>query len=290
MQAIVITGSSRGIGAQTAVLAARQGYAVCVNYRSRSDAAHGVVAQIQGSGGEAFAFRADCADELAVREMFDAVAARYGEAHALVNNAGILGGRTPIKDLDIGVLREVVETNIVGTIVCAREAVRRMSLSQGGHGGSIVNVSSVATRHGSPGNCVHYAATKGAVDTFTLGLAKEVISQGIRVNAVSPGSTITDMNPVEQATRAAASVPIGRPAQPVEIAHAIMWLISPAASYVVGANLLVAGGRDADLNSWRPSQDGSAPKARRIAAGRGVSPLIASLNVGEFLASCLCYA
>jgi NAD(P)-dependent dehydrogenase (short-subunit alcohol dehydrogenase family) len=259
MQAIIITGSSRGIGAQTAVLAARQGYAVCVNYRSRQDAADGVVAQIRRSGGEAFAFRADCADESAVKDMFDAVAARYGEAHALVNNAAILGGRTLIKDLDIGILLRVVETNIVGTIVCAREAVRRMSLSQGGHGGSIVNLSSVATRHGSPGSCVHYAATKGAVDTFTLGLAKEVISQGIRVNAVSPGVTITDMNPVEQATRAAASVPIGRPAQPAEIAHAIMWLISPAASYVVGANLLVAGGRDGGMNdtSSRPYKPAS---------------------------------
>ncbi len=254
MPTIIITGSSRGIGAQTAILAAKQGYAVCVNYRSRPDAAHRVVTQIRELGGEAFAFRADCADEAAVGNMFDAVAAQYGEAHALVNNAGILGGRTPIKDLDIGVLREVVETNIVGTIVCAREAVRRMSFSEGGHGGAIVNVSSVATRHGSPGGCVHYAATKGAVDTFTLGLAKEVISQGIRVNAVSPGVTITDMNPLEQVTRAAASVPIGRPAQPAEIAHAIMWLISPAASYVVGANLLVAGGRDGGQNdkSSRP--------------------------------------
>ncbi len=248
-----------------------------------------MVAQIQGSGGEAFAFRADCADESAVEDMFDAVAARYGEAHALVNNAAILGGRMPIKDLDICVLRQVVETNIVGTIVCAREAVRRMSLSEGGRGGAIVNVSSVATRHGSPGGGVHYAATKGAVDTFTLGLSKEVISQGIRVNAVSPGVTITDMNPFEQATRAAATVPIGRPAQPTEIAHAIMWLISPAASYVVGANLLVAGGRDGDLNGWRPSQDKSAPKARRTRVGPGVSHLIASLNVGELLASCLCY-
>ena len=129
-----------------------------------------------------------------------------------------------------------------------------MSLSEGGRGGAIVNVSSVAPRHGSPGGCVHYAASKGAVDTFTLGLAKEVISQGIRVNAVSPGVTITDMNPFEQATRAAATVPIGRAAQPAEIAHAIMWLISPAASYVVGANLLVAGGRDGGPNdvSSRP--------------------------------------
>jgi NAD(P)-dependent dehydrogenase (short-subunit alcohol dehydrogenase family) len=251
MPAIIITGSSRGIGAQTAVLAAKQGYAVCVNYRSRPDAAHRVVMQIRESGGDAFAFRADCADESAVNKMFDAVAERYGQTHALVNNAAVLGGRTPIKDLDIGVLREVVETNIVGTIVCAREAVRRMSFLEGGHGGAIVNVSSVATRHGSPGGCVHYAATKGAVDTFTLGLAKEVISQGIRVNAVSPGVTITDMNPFEQATRAAASVPIGRPAQPTEIAHAIMWLISPEASYVVGANLLVAGGRDGGPNDMR---------------------------------------
>lgn len=243
MRSIIITGSSRGIGARTAVLAAKQGYAVCVNYRTNADAADRVVGEIRAAGGETFAFRADCADEAAVHAMFDAVAARYGEAYALVNNAAVLGGRSQLAELDTVALRAIVETNVIGTIICAREAVRRMSHARGGQGGVIVNVSSVAARHGSPGNYVHYAATKGAVDTFTTGLAKEVIAEGIRVNAVSPGVTITDMHPADQAAQAGASVPIGRPADPAEIAQAIVWLISPAASYVVGANLLVAGGR-----------------------------------------------
>ncbi|HEX2113564.1 MAG TPA: SDR family oxidoreductase [Alphaproteobacteria bacterium] len=243
MEPIVITGASRGIGAQSAILAAKQGYAVCVNYLRSAAAANRVVEVIRTEGGEAFAFQADCRDEEAVRAMFDAVVARYGAVTALVNNAGILGGRARLADLDIGALRSVVDTNLVGTIICAREAVRRMSRLRGGKGGAIVNVSSVAARHGGPGGGIHYAATKGAVDVFTTGLAKEVMPEGIRVNAVSPGVTLTDMTPPAQVQQAVASVPIGRAADPIEIAQAILWLISPAASYVVGANLLVAGGR-----------------------------------------------
>jgi len=240
---VIVTGASRGIGAATAMLAGERGYAVCVNYVARAEAAERVSDAILAAGGRAFTFQADCADECAVRTMFDAATARYGAVYGLVNNAGLLGQRTRLAGLETGDLRAILDTNVLGTIICAREAVRRMSRANGGRGGVIVNVSSVAARHGSPGTGVHYAASKGAVDAFTTGLAKEVIGEGIRVNAVSPGVTTTDMMPPEQAARAAAACAIGRPADPSEIANAILWLLSPASSYTVGANVLVAGGR-----------------------------------------------
>jgi NAD(P)-dependent dehydrogenase (short-subunit alcohol dehydrogenase family) len=242
-RALIVTGGSRGIGAAVARGAARDGYRVCINYRSGEEAAERLVDDIVSAGGDAFAWRADTSDERAVVAMFDEVARRYGCVTDLVNNAGVSGGSTRLADLDATVLQRTLAVNVMGYFLCCREAVRRMSTARGGAGGRIVNVSSVAATHGSAGRRVHYAASKGAVDTLTIGLAKEVAREGIRVNAVSPGLVFTDFNESGRVERLADEVPIGRGASPEEIANSILWLLNDDAGYVLGANLVVSGGR-----------------------------------------------
>jgi len=242
-QVVIITGASKGIGAATARLAAGRGWRVVANYHRDRAGAEGVVNDIKGKGGQAVAIAADVADEAAVRAMFDGAEREFGPVNSLVNNGGINGGSTRLVDLDTAVLRQVMETNVIGPILCAREALRRMATERGGKGGTIVNVSSVGARIGSPNERVHYAASKGALNSFTVGLAKEAIRSGVRVNAVSPGLTRTQMNPDDRIERIAPTIPIGRAASPEEIAQAILFLMSDESSYVVGDNIMVTGGR-----------------------------------------------
>lgn len=244
---ILITGGSRGIGAATARLAAERGYAVCLSYRSDRGAAEIVAQEIQGADGNAIAVQADVAREADVGQLFEQCERRLGGVDALVNNAGILERQMPLERMEAERLRRVFDVNILGSFLCAREAVRRMSTQNGGRGGAIVNVSSAAARLGSPGEYVDYAASKGAVDTLTVGLAKEVAEAGIRVNAVRPGVIHTDIhasggepNRIERVKHA---VPMRRGGQPEEVAHAILWLLSDDASYVTGSLLDVSGGR-----------------------------------------------
>ena len=244
---VLNTGASRGIGAAAALLAAERGYAVAVNYTANSLAADEVVRQIRQSGGQAMAVRADVADEAQVMAMFSKIDAKFGPLTALVNNAGVVDVATRVDAMDYARIRRMFEINVFGSFLCAREAVRRMSTRHGGAGGSIVNVSSAASRLGSPGQYVDYASAKGAIDTFTIGLAKEVAGEGIRVNAVRPGVIATDIHASGgQPTRAsdlAGSIPMLRPGRAEEIAAAIVWLMGDDASYTTGALLDVAGGR-----------------------------------------------
>jgi len=244
---LLITGASRGIGAATALLAARQAYAVGVNYRRNATAAEEVVRAIETTGGRAVAIQADVAIEDDVCRMFEACARALGPLYGLVNNAGILERQTRVESMDAARLHRVFATNIVGAFLCAREAVRRLSTSHGGTGGAIVNVSSGAARWGSPGEYVDYAASKGAIDTFTLGLAREVADEGIRVNAVRPGFVYTDIHASGgepgRVDRVKALVPMQRGGQPQEIASAILWLLSEDASFTTGAILDVTGGK-----------------------------------------------
>jgi NAD(P)-dependent dehydrogenase (short-subunit alcohol dehydrogenase family) len=243
---MLVTGASRGIGAATAVLAAASGYAVAVNYHSHRDDAEAVVATICAAGGMAIAIGADVADEDEIIRLFGAVDAELGPLEVLVNNAGVVGSYGRVEDLDAAVLARLWAVNITGPFVCAREAIRRMATDRGGHGGSIVNVSSRAAALGGSGEWVHYAASKGAVDTMTIGLAREVAAQGVRVNGVRPGLVDTDIHdaaPVGRLERMAPSVPMGRAGSPEEVAAAIVWLASPAASYVTGTIVDVTGGR-----------------------------------------------
>ncbi|MSP90166.1 MAG: SDR family oxidoreductase [Alphaproteobacteria bacterium] len=239
----IITGAGKGIGAATARLAAERGYAVAVNYQSDQKAAESVVDDIKRAGGRAAAYRADTSDEAAVRAMFDAAEREFGPVAGLVNNAAINGGTGKFADLDAVAIKRMFEINVIGLMFCSREAVRRMATDRGGRGGVIVNVSSVGALLGSANERVHYAASKGAVNSFTIGLAKEVIGSGVRVNAVSPGVTRTQMNSQERIDRIGPTNPIGRAAEPGEIAHAILFLLSSESSYVVGANIMVTGGR-----------------------------------------------
>ena len=238
---ILITGASRGIGAALALQAGAKGYSVAVNYRSQREAALQVVATIEEAGGQAVALQADISRESEVVRLF-AEFDRLGPIHGLVNNAGILGLQTKLQGINEERLQRIFTTNVFGTILCCREAVRRMK-----PGSSIVNLSSIAARLGAPGEYLDYAASKGAIDTFTLGLAKEVASQGIRVNCVRPGMIYTDIHSdggePGRVDRLASSIPLGRGGQPEEIASAILWLLSPEASYTTGALLDVAGGR-----------------------------------------------
>jgi len=240
---VIVTGGSRGIGAAVCRRLARDGYAVAVNYVSRIDEAEAVVRSITEAGGTAAAFRGDVSNETDVETLFAAAPAQLGPLVGLVNNAGITGGGTRFEDLTAEALRRTIEINVVGTVLAARAAVRAMSTRRGGHGGAIVNLSSVAARLGGPGELVHYSLTKGAIDSFTLGLGREVAEEGIRVNAVAPGLIETEMNAPDRLARLVPNVPIKRAGLADEIAEAVAWLVSPAASYVVGTTLTVSGGR-----------------------------------------------
>ena len=246
-QLVLITGGSRGIGAATALLAARRGYTVAVNYSANSLAADAVVRQIRQAGGQAMAVQADVASEAQVVAMFEKIDAKFGRLSALVNNAGVVDQTVRIEAITLARLQRMFEINVFGSFVCAREAVRRMSTRHGGAGGAIVNVSSAASRLGSPGQYVDYAAAKGAIDTFTIGLAKEVASEGIRVNAVRPGIIETDIHASgglpDRARDVAPQVPMQRAGSAEEVAESIVWLLGPQASYTTGALLDVTGGR-----------------------------------------------
>jgi NAD(P)-dependent dehydrogenase (short-subunit alcohol dehydrogenase family) len=244
---IIVTGASRGIGAATARLAAQQGYAVCVNYRRNQAAAERVVQSIEAGGGQAIAVAADVAVEADVERLFRITGERLGALTALVNNAGVLETQARVESLDAARLARIFATNVIGPFLCAREAVRRMSTRRGAAGGAIVNVSSAAARLGSPGEYVDYAASKGALDTLTIGLAQEVAQEGIRVNTVRPGFIYTEMHASggepNRVDRVAVGVPMKRGGTPEEVAQAILWLLSDAASYTTGAFIDVSGGR-----------------------------------------------
>lgn len=244
---IVITGASRGIGAATARLAAARGYAVCVNYLKNQSAAEAVVDDIESAGGKAIAVAADVSAEAEVVNLFKTVNQQLGTVTALVNNAGILEAQMRVDDMDAARLNRIFAVNVTSCFLCAREAVRRMSSRHGGSGGAIVNVSSAAARLGSPGEYVDYAASKGAVDTLTIGLAREVATEGIRVNAVRPGIIYTDIHASGgepgRVDRIKDSVPMKRGGRPEEVANAIMWLLSDEASYATGTFIDLAGGR-----------------------------------------------
>ncbi|WP_029526579.1 SDR family oxidoreductase [Polaromonas glacialis] len=246
-QLVLITGGSRGIGAATALLAARHGYAVAVNYSANSLAADEVVRQIRQSGGQAMAVQADVAIEAQVVAMFEKIDARFGRLSALVNNAGVVDQTTRVEAITLARLQRMFEINVFGSFLCAREAVRRMSTRHGGAGGAIVNVSSVAAKLGAPGQYVDYAAAKGAIDSFTVGLAKEVAAEGIRVNAVRPGIIETDIHASgglpDRARDMAPLVPMQRAGSAEEVAESIVWLLGASSSYTTGALLDVTGGR-----------------------------------------------
>jgi NAD(P)-dependent dehydrogenase (short-subunit alcohol dehydrogenase family) len=246
-QVLLITGGGRGIGAATALLAAQRGYAVAVNYASNSLAADEVVRTIRANGGAAMAVQADVGDEAQVLAMFQKVDARFGRLTALVNNAGVVDVQARVADMSVARLERMFRINVIGSFICAREAVRRMSTKYGGTGGAIVNISSGAARLGSPDQYVDYAASKGAIDTFTIGLAKEVAAEGIRVNAVRPGLIDTEIHASggmpDRASDLAPTVPMQRTGSADEIAGAILWLLSPEASYTTMALLDVTGGR-----------------------------------------------
>lgn len=245
-QVLLVTGGSRGIGAATAKLAAAKGYAVCISYLNKEAPAQKLVAEIVQAGGEALAVRADVALAADILRLF-AEADALGPLTALVNNAGMLEGQMRVDQMDAARLIRVMTTNVVGSFLCAQQAVRRMSTRRGGKGGAIVNLSSAAARLGGPGEYVDYAASKGAIDTFTVGLAKEVAGEAIRVNAVRPGLIYTDIHASGgdpgRVDRIKGAVPMQRGGDADEVARAILWLLSDEASYVTGAVLDVTGGR-----------------------------------------------
>jgi NAD(P)-dependent dehydrogenase (short-subunit alcohol dehydrogenase family) len=244
---LIVTGGSRGIGAATARLGAQRGYAVCVNYVSNRKAADGVVADIERGGGKAIAVAADVSSESDVVRMFETVDESLGRVTALVNNAGTLEKQMRLEQMDAARLARMFAVNVTGCFLCAREAVKRMSTRHGGKGGAIVNVSSGAAKLGSPGEYVDYAACKGAVETMTIGLAREVAEEGIRVNAVRPGHIYTEIHALGgepgRVDRVKASVPMKRGGEPEEPARAILWLLSEEASFSTGTFLDVTGGR-----------------------------------------------
>jgi NAD(P)-dependent dehydrogenase (short-subunit alcohol dehydrogenase family) len=244
---VIVTGGSRGIGAATARLAAARGYAVCVNYRSNAAAAESVVAELVRSGGRAIAVQGDVAIEADVDRLFNACDTHLGRLTALVNNAGMLETQMRVEEMDAGRLQRVLAVNVTGAFLCARAAVKRMSIKHGGTGGAIVNLSSRAALLGAAGEYVDYAASKAAVDTLTIGLAKEVAMEGIRVNAVRPGVIKTEIHASGgepgRVDRVKASVPMQRGGEADEVAKAILWLLSDEASYTTGAFIDVSGGR-----------------------------------------------
>jgi NAD(P)-dependent dehydrogenase (short-subunit alcohol dehydrogenase family) len=244
---LLVTGGSRGIGAATALLAAQNGWSVAVNYTANSLAADEVVRQIRASGGQAMSVQADVADEAQVLRMFEHIDAKFGRLTGLVNNAGVVDVTARVDEMSVARWKRMFDINVIGSMVCAREAVRRMSTKHGGEGGSIVNVSSAASRLGSPGQYVDYAAAKGAIDAFTIGLAKEVAAEGVRVNAVRPGLIETEIhasgglpNRVKELQHL---VPAQRGGTADEVAQGIVWLLSDAASYTTMSFLDISGGR-----------------------------------------------
>ena len=244
---LLITGGSRGIGAATALLAAQRGYAVAINYARDEAAADAVVHTITQAGGEAFALQGDVAQEADVARLFAAIDARWGRLDGLVNNAGVVDVKARLDEMDVARWRRMFDINVIGSLLCAREAVKRMSTKHGGHGGAIVNLSSAAARLGSPGQYVDYAAAKGAIDTFTLGLAREVAGEGIRVNAVRPGIIDTEIHASggepNRVAQSIGMIPMQRAGTAHEVAEAIVWLLSDGSSYTTGAIIDATGGR-----------------------------------------------
>lgn len=243
----IITGGGRGIGAATARLVAKRGYKVCVSYLEQASAADSLVKEIRDSGGSAISVQADVGSEADVMRMFATVDRELGRVSALVNNAGTLEKQSRVDAIDAARLHRIFNTNVVGSFLCARQAIQRMSTKHGGNGGGIVNISSIAALYGAAGEYVDYAASKGAIDSFTLGLAGEVAEEGIRVNAVRPGFIYTDIHAKggepKRVDRVKTLVPMKRGGTPEEVAAAILWLLSDEASYVTGTILDVSGGR-----------------------------------------------
>lgn len=247
MSVVIVTGGSRGIGAQTAKLAAKRGYRVCINYANDKKAAESVLRSISDLGGRAIAVRADIALEHDIHSLFDKTEQELGPLTALVNNAGILLPQTQLREMTSARLAQVFAVNVTGSFICAREAVRRMSTKSGGKGGAIVNVSSIAAKLGAPNEYIDYAASKAAIDAMTVGLAAEVATESIRVNAVRPGIINTSIHASggepNRIERVAPSIPLKRAGEPSEVASTILYLLSDEASYVTGAILDVSGGR-----------------------------------------------
>ncbi|MGC2172060.1 MAG: SDR family oxidoreductase [Candidatus Sulfotelmatobacter sp.] len=244
---VIVTGGSRGIGAAVAKLAGERGYSVAVNFATGKAEAGAIAGQIVAAGGRACPIQGDVAREEDIMRLFETAERELGPIKALVNNAAITGGFARVELVSASTLARVMAVNVMGAILCAREAVRRMSTRHGGTGGAIVNISSRAARTGSAGEWVHYAASKGAIDSFTIGLAREVATEGIRVNAVAPGLIETGLHEANGAPdrleRLAATVPMQRAGLPLEAAEGVLWLLSPAASYTTGAILEIGGGR-----------------------------------------------
>lgn len=245
--AVIITGASRGIGAAVARLVGANGFPVAVNFLTNRAAAEQVVREIVSGGSRAAAICADVSREEEILRLFETTERELGRIGGLVNNAGVTGGLFRVDAVPAQAVAQVLATNVAGTILCSREAVRRMSVRHGGAGGSIVNISSLAARAGGAGEWVHYAASKGAIDSFTIGLAREVASEGIRVNAVAPGLIETELHAAngvpDRLNRLAPSIPMGRPGTPLEVAQGVLWLLSAASSYVTGSILEIGGGR-----------------------------------------------
>ncbi|MDT0644813.1 SDR family oxidoreductase [Zunongwangia sp. F363] len=247
MKTMLITGASRGIGAATALLAAEQGFAVVVNYHKNKQAAEEVVNKIQAMGGKAAAIHADISEEKEIIRLYKEIDEIFGDLHVLVNNAGILEQQSRLETMDASRLTRIFAINVTGQMICAREAIKRMSFKYGGKGGSIVNVSSLASKTGSPNEYIDYATSKGAIDSFTKGLSKEIAEEGIRVNGVRPAFIYTDIHAdggeADRVDRIKNNIPMKRGGTPEEVAEAIMWLASEKSSYSTGTFIDVTGGR-----------------------------------------------